>query len=104
VIGIEPAGGTVRVGPASALEVRTIDAARPVWSAGRSPGNRFPCVVQVRAHGGLAEAVVVPGADGLRVELDEPLRGVAPGQAVALYRPDAGGDVVLGSATITRTH
>jgi tRNA-specific 2-thiouridylase len=38
------------------------------------------------------------------VELDEPLRGVAPGQAVALYRPDAGGDVVLGSATITRTH
>jgi tRNA-specific 2-thiouridylase len=37
----------------------------------------------------------------LRVELDEPLRGVAPGQAVALYRPDPAGDVVLGSATIT---
>ncbi len=41
--------------------------------------------------------------DGLRVELAEPLRGVAPGQAVALYRPDAAGDVVLGSATITAT-
>ena len=27
-------------------------------------------------------------------------RGVAPGQAVALYRSDAAGDVVLGSATI----
>jgi tRNA-uridine 2-sulfurtransferase len=26
---------------------------------------------------------------------------VAPGQAVALYRPDPAGDVVLGSATIT---
>jgi tRNA-specific 2-thiouridylase len=37
----------------------------------------------------------------LQVELSEPLRGVAPGQAVALYRPDAAGDVVLGSATIT---
>jgi len=42
----------------------------------------------------------VDGGD-LRVELDEPLRGVAPGQAVALYRPDPVGDVVLGSATIT---
>jgi tRNA-specific 2-thiouridylase len=45
--------------------------------------------------------VARPGAGGLRVELAEPLRGVAPGQAVALYRPDSAGDVVLGSATIT---
>jgi tRNA-specific 2-thiouridylase len=103
VLGIEPVTGTVRVGPASALDVRTIDAARPVWSAGTVPAARFDCMAQVRAHGGLAPAVAEPGADGLRVELAEPLRGVAPGQAVALYRPDAGGDVVLGSATITAT-
>jgi tRNA-uridine 2-sulfurtransferase len=37
------------------------------------------------------------------VQLQEPLRGVALGQAVALYRPDPDGDVVLGSATITAT-
>jgi tRNA-uridine 2-sulfurtransferase len=104
VLGIEPVSGTVRVGPASGLDVRTIDATRPVWSAGRSPGDRFPCVAQVRAHGGLAAATAVPSAAGLRVELDEPLRGVAPGQAVALYRPDAAGDLVLGSATITTAH
>ncbi|WP_131822926.1 aminomethyltransferase beta-barrel domain-containing protein, partial [Mycobacteroides chelonae] len=30
------------------------------------------------------------------------LRGVAPGQTVVLYRPDAEGDEVLGSAVITR--
>ena len=36
-------------------------------------------------------------------QLREPLRGVAPGQAVALYRPDPDGDVVLGSATIVAT-
>ncbi|MDQ3151221.1 MAG: tRNA 2-thiouridine(34) synthase MnmA, partial [Actinomycetota bacterium] len=36
---------------------------------------------------------------GVLVELREPLSGVAPGQAVALYRDD----VVLGSATITAT-
>jgi tRNA-uridine 2-sulfurtransferase len=104
VLGIEPVSGTVRVGPAAALDVRTIEAERPVWSAGGPPAERFPCVAQVRAHGGLAAAVAEPGPDGLRVELDEPLRGVAPGQAVALYRPDAAGDVVLGSATITGTH
>ncbi|MEJ3654317.1 tRNA 2-thiouridine(34) synthase MnmA [Actinomycetes bacterium KLBMP 9759] len=104
VLGIEPVSGTVRVGPASALDVRRIEAGRPVWSAGRSPGERFRCVVQVRAHGGLAPATAVPTPDALVVELEEPLRGVAPGQAVALYRPDAdGGDVVLGSARITST-
>jgi tRNA-uridine 2-sulfurtransferase len=101
VLGIEPVSGTVRVGPADALDVRAIEAERPVWSAGHPPADRFACVAQVRAHGGLAAAVAEPRPDGLRVELDEPLRGVAPGQAVALYRPDAAGDVVLGSATIT---
>jgi tRNA-uridine 2-sulfurtransferase len=59
------------------------------------------CVAQVRAHGGLAPATAYPVGRDMRIELDEPLRGVAPGQAVALYRPDPAGDVVLGSATIT---
>ena len=36
---------------------------------------------------------------GLDAELAEPLRGVAPGQAVVVYS----GDRVLGSATITAT-
>jgi tRNA-uridine 2-sulfurtransferase len=103
VLGIEPASGTVRVGPAGALDVDTITAAGPVWSAGRPPGGRFRCVAQVRAHGGLAPAVVELDPDRLVLRLDEPLRGVAPGQAVALYRPDPAGDVVLGSATITGT-
>ncbi|HLU56619.1 MAG TPA: tRNA 2-thiouridine(34) synthase MnmA [Pseudonocardia sp.] len=104
VLGIEPATGTVTVGSAERLDVRTIEGADPVWSAGVAPGPRFDCIAQVRAHGGVAPAVAEPtGDDGLRVELLEPLRGVAPGQAVALYRPDPDGDVVLGSATITAT-
>ena len=37
--------------------------------------------------------------DALVVELAEPLRGVAPGQAVVVYD----GDAVLGSATIDET-
>ena len=97
MLGIEPVSGTVRVGPAAALDVHTIEATRPVWGSGHAPGGRFRCVAQVRAHGGLAAATAEPSTDGLRVELHEPLRGVAPGQAVALYE----GDTVLGSATIT---
>jgi tRNA-specific 2-thiouridylase len=100
VLGIEPVSGTVRVGPAELLDVSTIDGERPVWAAGDPPADRFDCVAQVRAHGGLAAATAVVEGDRLTVSLNEPLRGVAPGQAVALYRPDAAGDIVLGSATI----
>jgi tRNA-uridine 2-sulfurtransferase len=101
VLGIEPVSGTVRVGPLEALDVTEIEGERPVWASGAVPGGPVECVAQVRAHGGLADAVaeVVPG-DRLEVRLRAPLRGVAPGQAVALYRPDPDGDVVLGSATI----
>ncbi len=55
--------------------------------------------MQVRAHGGLARARVTVTATGLEAELAEPLRGVAPGQAVVVYDDDR----VLGSATITAT-
>ena len=101
VLGIEPVSGTVRVGPAEALDVRSISGTRAVWSAGVAPDGPVECTAQVRAHGGLARATAWSSGSDLDVELAEPLRGVAPGQAVALYRPDPGGDVVLGSATIT---
>ncbi|MDN5932582.1 MAG: tRNA 2-thiouridine(34) synthase MnmA, partial [Pseudonocardia sp.] len=37
VLGIEPASGTVRVGPAAALDVHTLDAVAAVWSSGTAP-------------------------------------------------------------------
>jgi tRNA-specific 2-thiouridylase len=100
VLGIEPVSGTVRVGPAAALDVGVIEAERPVWTSGAAPAAPFDAVVQVRAHGGLAKARVEPDGARVRAELTEPLRGVAPGQAVAFYV----GDRVVGSATITTTH
>jgi tRNA-uridine 2-sulfurtransferase len=102
VLGIEPVSGTVRVGPADALDVHGIDARDAVW-AGAPAADPFAATVQVRAHGGLAPATVHPAGAGVRVALDTPLKGVAPGQAVAFYRPDPAGDVVVGSATITAT-
>ena len=81
------------------MNALVIDGERPVWTAGTAP-RPFDAVVQVRAHGGLAPARVLPDGDRVRAELAEPLRGVAPGQAIAFYT----GDRVLGSATITGTH
>ncbi len=103
VLSIEPVSGTVLVGAAESLEVSGLDGDAPIWTSGAAPTEPVECVAQVRAHGGCA-AAVVEAADGrVRVELRHPLRGVAPGQAVAFYRPDPRGDVVLGSATITAT-
>jgi tRNA-specific 2-thiouridylase len=57
------------------------------------------CLAQVRAHGDPVPAVAGCVGDEVQVELREPLRGVAPGQAVVLYD----GDRVIGSATISAT-
>jgi tRNA-specific 2-thiouridylase len=102
VLALEPATRTVRVGSAQGLDVGVIEADRPVWTAGALDGP-VECVAQVRAHGGCVTAVAEAANGGVLVQLRQPLRGVAPGQAVALYRPDPDGDVVLGSATITAT-
>ena len=102
VLELQAATGTVRVGPARHLDVEVIEADRPVWAVGALDGP-LECVAQVRAHGGCASAVAQALDDGILVTLREPLRGVAPGQAIALYRPDPDGDVVLGCATITAT-
>ena len=103
VLALEPVSGTVRVGSADQLSVREIRAERPVWPSGRRLPGAVDCVAQVRAHGGTSPAVAEVVDEELVVRLIEPLRGVAPGQAVVLYRPEDVGDLVLGSATIIRT-
>ncbi|MET9201451.1 aminomethyltransferase beta-barrel domain-containing protein, partial [Gordonia sp. NPDC003585] len=103
-----PESGTVTVGTAADLEVWTITARRAVWTSGTTPEGPIDCVVQVRAHGGLAPAratpVVVDGEPGIEIALSEPLTGVARGQAAVLYLPDAErGDLVLGCGRISAT-
>jgi tRNA-specific 2-thiouridylase len=103
VLSLEPVSGSVRVGAAEKLAVREIVGTRPVWPSGTMPSGELDCVVQVRAHGGTAAATASIVDDEVVVRLRDELRGVAPGQAVVLYREDAAGDVVVGSATITLT-
>ncbi|MFC0314203.1 tRNA 2-thiouridine(34) synthase MnmA [Gordonia phosphorivorans] len=106
VTAIDPTSGTVTVGAAADLEVHSISATKAIWCGGAVPSGPVECTAQVRAHGGLAEAVATPvdGPDGpgIEIALRQPLRGVARGQAAVLYLPDAErGDLVLGSGRIT---
>ncbi|GGC51906.1 tRNA 2-thiouridine(34) synthase MnmA [Hoyosella rhizosphaerae] len=103
VTGIDPESGTVTVGSAESLDVWTIFARDAVWTSGVTPSEPVNCVVQVRAHGGLAAAVAESDGTGLRITLQEPLTGVARGQAAVLYQLDDAGDIVLGSGTISGT-
>ena len=98
VLDIEPVSNTVTVGPAEALDVLDVDAQHAVWSGRRPPAEPIECLVQLRAHGEVYPATAVLCVDELCIRLAQPARGVARGQAAVLYD----GDVVLGSATITR--
>ncbi|MEZ0342522.1 tRNA 2-thiouridine(34) synthase MnmA [Mycobacterium sp. pV006] len=100
VTGIDAATGTVRVGDITDLDVTTLVGDTPVVTSGVAPDGPLECQVQVRAHGGVVDAVAHVAEDSVTVDLRTPLRGVAPGQTLVLYRPDPDGDEVLGSATI----
>ena len=85
VLDIEPASGTVTVGPAESLDVSQIEAGRPVWTGCPPPVAPLHCLVQLRAHGDACPATAWPEGPGLRIRLHSPARGVARGQAAVLY-------------------
>ncbi|QNI06256.1 tRNA 2-thiouridine(34) synthase MnmA [Mycobacterium kubicae] len=103
VTAIDADTATVHVGDAADLDVHALTGRAPVFTGGTAPSGRLDCAVQVRAHGETASAEAELVGDELVVRLHTPLRGVARGQTLVLYRPDPDGDEVLGSATITGT-
>jgi tRNA-specific 2-thiouridylase len=102
VTGIDAETGVVRVGAAEDLDVSMLTGEKPVFTTGTAPAGPVEGVVQVRAHGGMAEAVAELRDGRLIADLRTPIRGVAPGQTMVLYRPDPGGDEVIASATVLR--
>ena len=96
VLDVSVTSNTVTVGSAEDLDVDLVDGERPVWCGpAATPGARLGA--QVRAHGEEVGCELVAAGEALRVRLDRPVRGVAPGQTLALYD----GDRVAGSATVT---
>jgi tRNA-specific 2-thiouridylase len=83
-LSVDVASGVVVAGTEDELLTTTIDYASPTWIADAAAiGDRLE--VQTSAH-----AASVPGtlAGTGRLELDVPIRRVAPGQTIALYRGD----------------
>ena len=103
VTAIDAGTATVHVGEAHDLDVFALTGRAPVFTSGPAFSGPVECAVQVRAHGETAGAIVELIGDELDVRLRTPLRGVAPGQTLVLYRADLDGDEVLGSATIAAT-
>jgi tRNA-specific 2-thiouridylase len=96
VLRIEPAANQVVVGERADLAVRTVEleAASATGGRGLRAGS---ALARLRAHGTEVACQVIPLGDGrVRLELEEPALGVAPGQAGVLYD----GDLVLGGGTI----
>jgi tRNA-specific 2-thiouridylase len=99
VLGIEPVSGTIRVGPGELLDVAVVTGAAPVWTRGAAPLLPSRFAAQVRAHGAATPCTVALAGGHLEVRLDQPVRGIAAGQAVVLYDDTE----VIGSATISST-
>lgn len=95
---IDPAAGTVTIGPRSELEATGLRAVRVNWHIEPPlPGSRFRGIIQIRYnHAGAAGEVTVTGRDEFQVQFDQPVLAVTPGQAAAIYD----GDRLLGGGWI----
>jgi tRNA-uridine 2-sulfurtransferase len=84
VVAVDGPSATVTLGPVEALLARQIAVEGPVWVDG-PPGPDERLLVQTSAHG----RPVPARWSGSTVVAEEPVRRVAPGQSVVLYRGDA---------------
>lgn len=96
VVALDPARRRVIVGPrgSGSCDIRL----RAVNWLMAEPTGPFPCAVKLRAREAPQPALLRPGPNGLRVELEHPALS-APGQACVFYQ----GSRILGGGTIDRT-
>ncbi|MEX2549274.1 MAG: tRNA 2-thiouridine(34) synthase MnmA [Nitriliruptoraceae bacterium] len=84
VTDLDAATRTVRVGPREDLACRWAEVASPNWTRGTQPTGDVRA--QIRAHGRSVPARLTMGDAGrVRIELDEPVHGLALGQAAVVY-------------------
>ncbi|MFU8839475.1 MAG: tRNA 2-thiouridine(34) synthase MnmA [Nitriliruptoraceae bacterium] len=116
VTDVDATSRTVRVGPRDELACTWAEVADPTWTLGTVPTG--PVRVQVRAHGRTVPGRMAPGRTAppdphgtpgptgegntggvrVRLELDEPVYGLALGQAAVVY--DASDEICLGGGRV----
>jgi len=96
VVSIDPATGTVVVGPRSALLADGCSLEDVSWIAGQPPSDRS-VEIEIRYRSVAVAACLVETPSGWDVRFETPQEAIAPGQAGVLYRDDC----VLGGGTIT---
>jgi tRNA-specific 2-thiouridylase len=98
VLALDTARNAVVVGTAEELGRRDLVAAGVTYVGGRPPDGPTPVTAKIRYKAPGAAATLTPLPDGrARVQFDEPLRDITPGQEVVFYQ----GDVVLGGGMIS---
>ncbi len=96
VLAIDAEQRAITVGPAVSLMKRGLVASRVTWPAG-APEGPVRVSVRIRYRSAGADAIVTPvGCDRARVDFEQPVRAVAPGQAAVFYR----GEEVIGGGWI----
>jgi tRNA-uridine 2-sulfurtransferase len=98
VVDVDAERSRVVVGPREALACRWVELAAPTWTTGEAPDG--PVRVQVRAHGSSVPGRVVTAGATIRLELDEPVHGLALGQAAVTY--DVADRRCLGGGRVVR--
>jgi len=99
VLKIEPVTNTVVVGSREELAISKIWGERAIWCGPEVTVTKKRGFVQIRAHGSALDCTYYFDGSNLIAELEEPLLGLATGQAMVIYD----GDRVVGSATICQT-
>jgi tRNA-specific 2-thiouridylase len=97
VVDVDASTDTVVVGVRDALACRWVEVDDLVWRGVADPAVT-PIRLQIRAHGTTVQARVEVTDTGHRIVVDEPMHGVACGQAAVLY--DADDQVCLGGGRI----
>ena len=97
VVRIEPGAARVVVGSSAEASTARFAVREVSWVAGAPPAAAIRARVRVRHRHAGEQGTVAPREGGrAEVELEAPVRGVAPGQAAVFYQ----GDEVLGGGRI----
>jgi tRNA-uridine 2-sulfurtransferase len=98
VVDVDAGSSRVTVGPREALACHWAELDAPTWTTGEVPVGAV--WVQVRAHGSTVPGRVIARDGMIRLELDEPVHGLAIGQAAVVYDP--ADEVCLGGGRVVR--